>query len=89
MRRRDAEAPLGGLSGKKRQQWPWGPEQRPPGGGWGGQEQGARAVGGRETSSGAGYRATCPLQYLLGLVIASLEEGEEPTHVESRCSEAV
>ena len=28
-------------------------------------------------------------QYSLGLVIASLEEGEEPTHVESCCSEAV
>lgn len=62
-----------------------------PGGGWGGQEQGAwaHAVGGRETERGAGYRATRPLQYLLGLIIASLEEGEKPTHVESRCSEAV
>ena len=34
-------------------------------------------------------QVTCPLQYLLGLIIASLEEGEKPTHVESRCSEAV
>jgi hypothetical protein len=25
----------------------------------------------------------------LGLIVASLEEGEEPTHVESRCSQAV
>lgn len=28
-------------------------------------------------------------QYSLGLVVASLEEGEEPTHIESCRSEAV
>lgn len=33
--------------------------------------------------------ATRPVPHSLGLVVASLEEGEEPTHVESRRSEAV